>query len=179
MSLLILECTPEEDNYREGLILEEFLGITDPKLTEFVEIRDDQDLLDVLEDERYLEDFEIIHLSGHGVVEDDIGAFLLPDGEEMYPEDFPEFCFAGKTVSLSACQLGRVQAFCDPLADQTDVKNIIAPQREVEFIDAAVWFVNFYYFLLMHRTRVTTAFDKTQDHLEGKVHGAFRLWQYE
>jgi len=179
MNLLIIEAIPKKDKAREGFVLYEFLRMTDPEghyfnLKEYTNVND---LLTYIESQRNMERYDFVHLSGHGEVIDNEGIFKCPRGY-IAADEFPPNCFEGKTVVLSACQLG-MKAFIDPFMHQTSVEYVIAPQREVPFIDAAVFFVNFYYFIAQHGNRPTTAFVKTDKHLQGKARGGFKLWEWE
>ncbi len=78
-------------------------------------------------------------------------------------------------VTVSACELGK-KSFADPFIEQTGASRVIAPQREVLFIDSAFWFLNFYYFALHHEFRPGDAFNRTDDHLSDRVKGGFQYW---
>ena len=176
MDLLIIEAIPKKDKAREGVVLNEFLRMTDPEghyfnLKEYTNV---YDLLTYIENCRNMERYDFVHLSGHGEVDETRAIFKCPKGH-IAADEFPPDCFGGRTVALSACQLG-MKAFIDPFMEQTGAKYVIAPQREVPFIDAAVFFVNFYYFVAQHGNRATTAFSKTDEHLQRRARGGFKLW---
>lgn len=177
--LLLVECIPKTNDMREGVVLYEFLRMGDPEDKNYirlVEFTNKLDLLNFLEDQDFLDEFDVIHLSGHGSESGSEWGFKLPRGT-ISPEEFPEDCFSGKTVSMSACELGKV-GFCDSFAGQTSLKNIIAPQREVLFIDASVWFANFYYLHIFHNLDVGKAYEDTNEYLKKRVKGGFKHWEY-
>jgi hypothetical protein len=66
--LLFIECTPKKDDMREGIVLHEFLNMTDTDYRgrfELREISSKNKLVSLLEDKEYLKSFKGIHLSGH------------------------------------------------------------------------------------------------------------------
>jgi len=173
MPLAILECVPKGDGRQEGQMLSGFLRMGGPEVASLFTFSTRGDLTAFLEDGAGLQGYSHVHLSGHGRARGvGVPYFKLPRGR-MFAEDFPEGCFAGKAVALSACELGR-RRFIDPFKRQTGARVVVAPQREVLFLDAAVWFVHYYYFLLQHGTMDVTAFERTEASLRPYVRGAFR-----
>lgn len=75
---------------------------------------------------------KFVHLSGHGSV--DHLEFQMPKGN-LFADDFPEGCFKGRVVTLSACGLGRLD-FIDMFIEQIGADVVIAPQNDVLTIDA-------------------------------------------
>jgi len=171
--VLIIECVPKSDDRREGLMLYEFLHMVEVGGVSLLTVSNKSDLIEFLEDGVSLQGYDHIHLSGHGKAAGvDTPYFQLPRGR-MSPYEFPGGCFEGKTVALSACELGR-RGFVRQFKGQTGADVVIAPQREVLFVDAAVWFVNYYYLLLGQGTMASTAFERTQAHLRPRLRGAFQ-----
>jgi len=171
--LAIIECIPKKDDMREGLVLAEFLHMTGVGAADYHGFTNRSELLAFLGSDALL-DYDSVHLSGHGVVDGGHACFLLPRGK-VYPEEFPEECFLGKTVAVSACGLGKT-CFARPFKVQTGADVVIAPQREVLFVDAAVWFVNYYYRLSCRGVRPRTAYEQTEASLNGRVRGAFQFY---
>ncbi len=66
--------------------------------------------------------------------------------------------------------------FVSEFMETTGASRVIAPVYDVEFIDAAVWFINFYYLVLHHSFTPKGAFDRTDMNLSGKVKGGFQFW---
>lgn len=179
MNLLLLECTPKSQKAREGLILYHFLSLPadKPFKVELQKFTDKNDFLSFLSKRKSLMHFDCIHLSGHGTVEKEGTFFHLPRGS-VSPDEFPKHCFDDKCVALSACELGKI-AFVDPFIKQTQVQYVVGPNREVPFMDAAVFWVNFYYYMLKENISPMTSFSKTKENLEGYVRGAFQFHETE
>ena len=170
---MIIEAIPRKDRLHEGRVLNEFMRMSFEKVV-LNRISYKKDLLTMLDDTRMINGFNYVHLSGHGDVTKKKAAFKCPYGW-IVPDEFPCGCFEDRTVALSGCQLGKT-AFIEPFMNQTEARNVIAPQRDVPFVDAAVWFVNFYYFALHHEKSSWTAFEMTNQHLRGRALGAFKFW---
>jgi len=129
------------------------------------------ELINYLAHKPDLDEFDFVHLSGHG--DKDECSFNTPRGS-LLPEDFPEDCFSGQTVTLSACALGN-KRFIDRFINQTSAKNVIAPLKEIEFVDAVLWFVTFYYYALHIGSSPGRAYTKTHDSLT-QVKGCLNFW---
>jgi len=175
--LFIMECIPKSDEYEEGEVLFKFLEMTDPKDIAVKEFTTKTEFLGYLRRKRNLEKFNFIHLSGHGDIKR--RAFEMPFGW-IGPEEFPDSCFEGKRVALSACGLSR-REFIDPFIETTGAKAVIAPRKDVRFDDAAIWYLTYYYLMLHHRFTSMGAFDRVNDTLcygprRGRVKGAFEHW---
>jgi len=171
--VLIIECVPKSDDRREGLMLYEFLHMVEVGGVSLLTVSNKSDLIDLLDDSAYLQGYDYVHLSGHGkAVGVDTPCFQLPRGR-MCSYEFPEGCFEGKVVALSACELGR-KGFAREFKEQTGAEVLVAPQREVLFVDASAWFVSYYYFLLVHGMTALTAFKRTQALLRPRLKGAFQ-----
>ncbi len=168
--LLIIECVPKQDKAEEFVVLRKFLEMTAPKCVHAVRRSSKQALVNYIKNKVDLDEFDYIHLSGHA----DAGecVFKTPKGS-LTPEDFPKGCFFNKTVTISACALGK-KTFLERFMNQTSAKRVIAPQRDVVFVDAALWFVTFYYFALHIGNKPQNAFNLTQEALKN-VRGAFKL----
>ena len=175
--LFILECIPKSDEREEGEVLFRFLEMTDPKDIAIKEFTAKKEFLGYLRRKRSLQGFDFVHLSGHGAP--DRCAFELPFGY-VGPEEFPRSCFEGKRVALSACGMSR-REFVEPFMETTGAKAVIAPRKDVQFDDATIWYLNYYYLMLHHRFTSVGAFDRVNDMLcfgprRGRVKGGFEHW---
>jgi hypothetical protein len=172
---------PKSDRCNEGELLFNLLGMTlDVTNRGEVALKDLDSKTDVL---RYIarrsiaRRFDFIHLSGHGDPEG--CAFMLPLGK-VRPEEFPESCFQGRTVTFSSCSLSR-NGFVDEFMNKTGAKVIVAPRNDVDFDDSAIWYACFYYLVLHHRFTTKGAWDRTCRFLcdapgKGRVKGWFQYW---
>ncbi len=175
--LLILECIPKSESYEEGEVLFRFLNMTDPKDIALRNITAKREFLNYLRRPRNLEGFTFIHLSGHGDPKND--SFELPMGT-VDADEFPDSCFEGKRVTISACGMSR-EDFMTPFLNVTGAKAAIAPKKDVRFDDASIWFLTFYYLMLHHRFTAMSAFDRANAMLcygprRGRVKGGFEFW---
>lgn len=169
--VLIIECVPRVDRADEMMVLQKFLQMTVPIKVHQIRRSSKEELVKYLANKRDLSDFQFVHLSGHG---DGKFAFRTPKGS-LYPEEFPKDCFLKKTVTISACALGN-KDFITRFMSQTSAKRAIAPLKDVDFIDAALWFVCFYYHALHLGNKPKLAFNKTREALS-HVKGAFSFWE--
>jgi hypothetical protein len=168
--LLIIECISRAERMNESLILYEFLKMSAPRRIHSVRLSSKDDVLAYLKTKANLAGYQYVHLSGHGD-EKECG-FETPRGD-IAPEEFPRKCFDGKTVTVSACGLGKKE-FIDPFLIRTAARFAIAPQREVQFIDAALWHTIFYYHALHIGNKPEVSYEKTQKSLY--IKGAFQFW---
>jgi len=95
MDLLIMECTPKRDKAREGMILKEFLTLPDRQDhvgVKLIEYTNKTDFLNYLNKHICLNaEYNLIHLSGHGWVENkDTAYFYLPKGS-VQADEFPRW----------------------------------------------------------------------------------------
>jgi hypothetical protein len=170
--LLIIEGIPKSEKLNESLVLSNFLRMTQPERVKARRVTSKTEFLNYLRRKTDLAKFRYVHISAHG--DPDNSRFELPSGF-VSPEEFPVSCFKGKVVTISACSTSRVD-FVDPFMDRTGAKHVIAPIYDVAFIDAAVWYINFYYLVLHHGFTPRNAFDRTDEILRGKAKGGFQYW---
>lgn len=167
---------PSNEGVKEGEILREFMRLIDPDDSyanvHFYKAKSRNQLIQYLKNKNDLDEFEYFHLSGHGNADERL--FYTPNGF-LIPEDFPEACFADKTVTLSSCTLGKFK-FIDGFMDQTWASNVIAPKKEVEYINAAIFYLMFYYWALYQDVKPSTAYDHALDACNG-VKGGFEMWE--
>jgi len=129
-------------------------------------------MLTYLKNKRDLQKFDFIHISAHGG--DDNQSIELPQGN-LRAAELPSGCFSRQTVALSACRMSRTDFICE-FMEATGASHVIAPVNDVEFIDAAVWFINYYYLVLHHKYSPERAFERTNSILKGKAKGGFQFW---
>lgn len=104
-------------------------------------------------------------------------AYLQLPRARVYPEEFPEDCFAGtELVGLSACSLGKV-AFIDRFMKQTGARMVVGPKKDVLFADSAIFFLNLFYLMHCQERGVKSALARTTDFLKSTraFTGAFTL----
>ena len=175
-----MECTPKGDKASEGAILKRFLTLhdfIDNVKINLVEYTNKRDFLNYLDRHICLNrDYNLIHLSGHGWVEDKETAFFhLPRGS-VKPDEFPRDCFMGTHIGISACELGKT-AFIDPFIKQTCPVSILGPQKIVGFSDACLFWINYYFLILHQNNKPSTAYRKTKYLLKKEVRGSFQFFK--
>ncbi|MDN7023603.1 hypothetical protein FGU65_01595 [Methanoculleus sp. FWC-SCC1] len=168
MAMLILECCTKKADYnrgrRDGYVLNEFLKMTDHPV-DYHEITRKSDLLNLLSGGG--PEYEHVYISSHGVVEQKGEAYLQLLRARVFPEEFPEGCFASaELVGLSACSLGKV-AFTDRFMQQTGARLVVGPKKEVYFVDSAIFFLNLFYLVHSQNRGVKSALTRTSDYLKG------------
>ena len=173
--VLIIECIPKTERMKEGQILKEVLRLIfgDSSCFCYKEIKSRGNLLSYIKNKRDLDEYDFIHISAHG--SDGLG-IVTPNGT-VYPTEFKSDCFDGKTLTISACSLGN-RDFAGHLIYFTSANNVIAPSKDVEFSNAAIWFVNFYFLVLKRGRKAKTAFDTCKERLRGLVGGDFEFFDY-
>jgi hypothetical protein len=170
--LLIIECIPRSEKFNETLVLSNFLRMTEPEAIHDHTIRSKSQMLNYLGGKRDLQKFDFVHISAHGG--EDNESINLPQGS-IRPEELPEGCFSRQTVTMSACGMSRTN-FVSEFMQTTGASHVIAPRHDVEFIDAAIWFINFYYLVLNQNYTPKGALDRTNSILKGKAKGGFQFW---
>lgn len=175
MAMLILECCTKKADYNRGYrgyVLKEFLRMIDHPV-DYYEISRKGDLLDLLSGDLC---YEHVYISSHGEVQWGEAYLQLPRAR-VYPEEFPEDCFAGtELVGLSACSLGKV-AFIDRFMKQTGARMVVGPKKDVLFADSAIFFLNLFYLMHCQERGVKSALARTTDFLKSTraFTGAFTL----
>ena len=168
--LLIIECISKAERLNESVILYEFLKMSVPKSIHSVRMSSKDEVLRYLRMKVNLNEYQYIHLSGHG---DAKKCMFETARGDIAPGEFSRNCFIGKTVTLSACDLGKKE-FINPFLVTTGARFAMAPQREVLFIDAALWYTIFYYNALHIGNKPERSYEKTQKSLY--IKGAFQFW---
>jgi hypothetical protein len=180
--LFIIECMPKSDGCKEGELLFNLLGMTiDVRSRGEVALKDDlvskPEFLKYVARKSIARRFDFIHLSGHG--DPDGCRFEVPRGK-VRPEEFPEDCFKGRTVTFASCGLSR-NGFMQGFLNRTGAEAAIAPLNDVDFDDSAIWYSYFYYLVLHHGFTPWEAFERTRRFLcdsprNGRVKGGFQYW---
>jgi hypothetical protein len=170
--LLIIECIPKAEKLNESLVLSNFLRMTEPDAIQAHSIGSKFQIVRYLARKADLLKFDFLHISAHGGADNE--SIDLPRGS-LRPDEFPAGCFSRQTVTLSACGMSRT-GFVNEFMETTGASHVIAPLHDVDFIDAAVWFINFYYLVLHHKYTPEGAFERTNSVLRGKAKGGFQFW---
>ncbi len=170
--LLLLECIPKEDKMEEGIVIREFLKLAFPKKVKFKRIKTKDDFFKAIKRNTC----KYIHISCHGYGDVDGYYIKLPKGK-VYPSEldrssnlYDRHCF------ISGCSLGK-KAFADNFMKATDSEDVIAPLKDVYFIDAAAFWINFYYNLFFLGKGVDKSFDISKQQIEKS--GAMQLWGWQ
>jgi hypothetical protein len=169
--VLILECIPHCHGRDEGLVLYHFLKMKMPNSVRYKVLKGKKDLIRILE--KTAPEYRMIHFSSHGHKE---GYFSLVQGF-LSAEEFPEGCFEGSEVTFSSCEVGR-SGFMDKLREQTGMSKAIAPMNDVVYIDAAMFYIHYYYFRCHKRYTALNSFLRTDDKLSDKMKGGFRFFEW-
>lgn len=170
--VLLLECIARNQGKDEGLVLNHFLRMKMPRSVEYRVLRGKRDLIKVLE--TMAPEYRMVHFSSHGHKE---GYFSLARGF-LEAEEFPEGCFEGSEVTFSSCEVGRA-GFMDRLKIQTGMRRAVAPLNDVVFIDAAMFYIHYYYFRCHKRYSALNSFLRTEERLGDKVKGGFRFFEWK
>ncbi|MEM0448797.1 MAG: hypothetical protein QW520_03130 [Methanomassiliicoccales archaeon] len=168
---LIIECIPQNEGKDEGLLLYHFLRMRMPRSVDYKVMRGKNDLMSFLEKEG--KRYSLVHFSSHGHKE---GYFSLARGF-MIPEEFPPGCFKGSEVTFSSCEVGRA-GFMDELQTRTQMSVAVAPLNKIEYIDAAAFFVNYYYFRCHKRYSARSSYAKAMSSLKQSIKGGFRFFEW-
>jgi len=176
--LLVIECVPREDLYL-GELLSKFLKETDVKELAYGVITNKSDLIEVLGTREFMRGYGHVHIVTHGTDGTEEPAIIMSRGI-VYPEDFPVACFKGIFVTWAACGLSR-KSFMEPFTQQTRPAGVIAPLKDVEFADAALFFLSYYYLVFRHHMTPFGAFDRVKNMLcygpkKGRVKGDWIFW---
>jgi hypothetical protein len=169
--VLILECIPHCHGRDEGLVLYHFLRMKMPNSVSYKVLKGKKDLIHILE--RKAPEYRMVHFSSHGHKE---GYFSLVQGF-LSAEEFPEGCFQGSEVTFSSCEVGR-SGFMDKLSEQTGMSRAIAPMNDVVYIDAAMYYIHYYYFRCHKRYTALNSFHSTDGKLGDKMKGGFRFFEW-
>ncbi|MCU0860792.1 MAG: hypothetical protein MUE65_00545 [Methanomassiliicoccales archaeon] len=169
--MLVLECIPQNQGKDEGLVLYHFLRMRMPRSVDYFVLKGKKDLIRLLE--RKGQDYSMVHFSSHGRKE---GYFSLAKGF-LTPAEFPEGCFRGAEVTFSSCEVGR-SGFMDELHARTGMRMAVAPMNDVVFIDAAMFYIHYYYFRCHKRYSALNSFNRTDGRLRDKMKGGFRFFEW-
>ncbi len=166
----ILECIPKKEEMKEGLILFEFLKMEIPEKVELKFIMSKDHFFDELNKNN----FKMVHISCHGKYEDGNFCLQMPKGR-IYPDQFCENDhLKGRDVIISGCSIGR-KGFAEEFLERTGAESLVAPMNNIEFLDSAMWCVNFYYILLKKGYTFCKAFDYMKENFY--VKGAMQMYE--
>lgn len=170
----ILECIPKKEKLGEGAMLEKFLEIALPDgYVELKYIKGKDDFFAELNNNNS----KIVHISCHGYEGDD-GKFYIggmTDNQYICSDEFIESDRLGRRgVIITGCKLGR-SGFAKEFLQRTLAKSLVAPMKDIESFDAAIWSAIFYHHLF------TKSFDfgKSYDYMDEnfKFQGAMKMWE--
>jgi hypothetical protein len=166
----ILECIPKKEGMKEGIMLFEFLKMEIPEKVELKFIKSKNHFFDELNKNN----FGTVHISCHGKYYDENFCLQTSNGY-IYPE---EFCgddhLKGRNVVITGCSLGR-KSFAGEFLERTGAESLIAPMNDIDFLDSAMWCVNFYYIILKKDYTFGNAFDYMKENFY--VKGAMQMWE--
>ena len=166
----ILECIPKKEGMKECIMLSEFLKMEIPGKVELKFIKSKKHFFETLNKNNS----KIVHISCHGKYDDENLCLQMPKGY-IYPEEFYEDDhLKGRDVVITGCSLGR-KNFAGEFLERTGAESLIAPMNDIEFIDSAMWCINFYYILLKKNYLFGKAFDYMKNNFY--VKGAMQMWQ--
>ncbi len=166
----ILECIPKKEMMKEGLILFEFLKMEIPKKVELKFIKGKNHFFDELNKNN----FKIVHISCHGKYDDGNFCLQLPNGY-IYPDQFYDNDhLKGRDVVITGCSLGR-KDFAKEFLEKTEANSLVSPMNDIEFLDSAMWCINFYYVLLKKDYPFDKAFDYMKENFY--VKGGMQMWE--
>lgn len=167
----ILECVPQKDDLREGVLLYEFLNMVIPNKIKIHQVKSKNDFIDIL----HLNNSKIVHISCHGNIDKEGNFYMMMPKGNFFPEElFEDDGLKGRNVVLTGCSLGRA-GFAKQFLEETQAESLIAPMNDIEFADSAMWCVNFYYHLL---SRNSFSLDRSYNYMSEKFYipGAMKLW---
>ena len=166
----ILECIPKKEGMREGIILFEFLKMEIQEKVELKFIEGKNNFFDELNKNN----FKIVHISCHGKYNNENFCLQMPKGH-IYPDQFYENDhLKGRDVVITGCSIGR-KDFAEAFLERTEAESLIAPMNDIEFLDSAMWCINFYYIILKKGYAFANAFDYMKENFY--IKGAMQMWE--
>lgn len=169
----ILECIPKKEKLGEGEMLKNFLEIALPN--DYVELKYIKGKDDFFT-ELNKNNSKIVHISCHGDEKDD-GKFYIggmADDQDICSDEFLENDrLRGRGVIITGCKLGRA-GFAREFLERTTANSIIAPMKDIESFDVAIWSAIFYH----HLFKISKDFRKSYDYMgeNFKLQGAMKMW---
>ena len=168
--ILYLECIPKKEGFNEGIVISEYAKLAWDDKVEFWQIQSKREFFDVLAGNHH----KYIHISAHGEC-DDNGDYCisLPKGR-VYPEEFnPNSGLRKRICFISACSLGK-KRFAESLFEAARPEVLIAPQRDIYFLDAATFWITLYYHHFYLERTLEKSFDKACEMVKNT--GAMQFW---
>ncbi|MCX7954578.1 MAG: hypothetical protein N3A01_05240 [Bacteroidales bacterium] len=109
--------------------------------------------------------FKYVHISAHGEYSSQLDRYCirLPKGS-IFAEDFENNTFRNRIYFISACELGK-KKFIEELFKCADPKIVISPQREINFIDSAMFWILLYYNHFYLKKSLTWSFNNAESYL--------------
>ncbi len=169
----ILECIPKKEKLGEGEMLKKFLEIALPNdNVELKYIKGKDDFFAELNNNNS----KIVHISCHGYEGD--GKFYIggmADGQDVCSDEFIENDrLRGRGVIITGCKLGR-SVFAKEFLKRTLANSLIAPMKDIESFDVAIWSAIFYHHLFTKSFNFGKSYDYMDENF--KFQGAMKMWE--
>lgn len=168
----ILECIPKKERLGEGAMLNEFLKIALPEdYVELKNVKSRDDFFDKLKNNS-----KIVHISCHGYEGDD-GKFYFggfPDEQVICSDEFYESDYLKRRgVIMTGCKLGRA-GFAKEFLEKTRANSLIAPMKEIDSFDVAMWCAIFYHHVFAHSRSFVDSYDYMYENFP--VKGSIKMY---
>ncbi len=168
--VLYLECIPKKYERNEGTIIHEFVNLMFKNKVYLNRVRSKIDLFKKLKDNRY----KYIHISCHGEFDENDDYYMeMPKGK-IYPDEFDNKSgIKNRICFISACSLGK-KSFVQTLYEEASPHILIAPQRDIFFVDSAVFWIILYYNHFYLGKKLLPSYNIAKKQL--KSTGAMKYW---
>jgi len=168
--VLILECIPLKERKNEGVIMNDFMRLIYEDKVDLERVKFKKDFFSKLKNNRY----KYIHISSHGE-QDEFGDYYIETpGGKISPEEFDEKSgFRSRICFISACSLGK-KKFAETFWNNAKPSILIAPQRDITFIDAATFWIMLYYNHFYLKKTLSASYEIAREHV--KSSGAMQYW---
>jgi hypothetical protein len=171
--VLILECVPLKDERNEGVILNEFMQLIYEDKVDLERIKSKNDLIERLKNNKY----KYIHISGHGECDEYGECYLETPHGFLTPDEFDEKSgFNNRICFISACSLGK-KGFAETFWANAKPDILIAPQREITYVDAATFWILLYYNHFYLKKTLAASYRIAKESV--KSSGAMQYWYEE
>lgn len=166
----VLECVPKKEGMKEGIMLFEFLKMEIPEKVELKFVKGKNHFFDTLNKNN----FKIVHISCHGKYHNGSFCMQMPKGYIHTDEFYENDRLNGRNVVITGCSLGK-KDFAEEFLKRTGAESLIAPMDDIEFLDSAIWCLNFYYILLKKDYTFCKAFDYMKEKFY--IKGTMQMWE--
>lgn len=167
----ILECIPKNEKLGEGAMLEKLLEIAIPNYVELKYIKGKKHFFAELNKNNS----KIVHISCHGYEND--GKFYIggkAEGNDICSDEFFENDrLKGRGIIITGCKLGRA-GFAKEFMERTQANHLIAPMKDIESFDVAIWSAIFYHHLFTESKDFVKSYDYMDENF--KFQGVMKMW---